>query len=166
MARCQNYGTSVGNIKYSVAYTMCCFSIFNSTMTMILNFCIAFIFSNFFMKLFGKCNIMFDLDVILILFLLKVTFFHFKISHIFCLLFVRLAKFFHTIFSAIQTMLIYIIKCPSSLYWIFTRNMFSYFCCWIFFWVIFTVIYFFNEMLNVRINYIPYFMQFHVLIKF
>ena len=149
---------------------MCCFSIFNSTMTMILNFCIAFIFSNFFMNLFGKCNIMFDLDVILILFLLKVTFFHFKISHIFCLLFVRLAKFFHTIFSAIQTMLIYIIKCPSSLYWIFTRNMFSYFfffcCCWRFFWVACTSIYFLNLTFKVTINNVRSFIYLHILSKF
>ena len=58
---------------------MSCASNFASIMVMISNFSIIFTFCNFFYESFScKCKILFHLDVILVLFLLTVTFYFSK----------------------------------------------------------------------------------------
>lgn len=77
---------------------------------------------------FYKCNILLHLSVILVLFLLMEHFPLSKIDYICWILSQINTKRFYTIFSNVQTMLIfYIIKHPYSWHWIFTRNMFPYF---------------------------------------
>ena len=63
---------------------MWCISIFPSVMAMLSNFPIIYTFREFFLRFFfHKYNILLRLDVILILLLLTVAFFLFKINYIF-----------------------------------------------------------------------------------
>ena len=103
---------------------MCCVSIFTCIMTMISNFLVVYIFRELFQDFFfHKYNIILHLDLILILLLLMVTFFVFKIIH--------------TIIFKIKSMFVFsMIKCPNFWHWIPTRKMSAYFCCWRLFWII------------------------------
>ena len=71
-----------------------------------------------------------------------VTFLSFQ-NYIFGILSSRTTKYIVTTFSTIETMFIsYMTQCPSTSHWISTKIIFSRFCCWRFFWIVFTVTYF------------------------
>ena len=59
----------------------------------------------------------------------------------------------------------YTIKWPKSWHWTSSRNMFTYFHSWKFFWIIFTVINFFNQRFKTYLNHTWCFIWLRILVK-
>ena len=78
-------------------------------------------------------------------FLFNSNIFFFKKFKYICSMFSQeTVKLFHTIFTPVEAMLVfYLIKYLHSWHWIFAGNVFSYFCCWLYFQIFCTSIYFF-----------------------
>ena len=132
-----------------MTYTTCCASIFNCVITMISDFSIIFrIF-------FRKYNIHLHLDMILILLLWTVTVFSFQNQLYFLRVLLKKYKTFSpNLVHDIQSMFLSVIKSLNFWHLISARNMLTYFCCWSFFWVICTSIYFFiRDSMSAKIIY-------------
>ena len=139
-------------------------SAFTCIITMVFNFTIVFIISVFMFKpFFANMTV----NLIKIWFVLLVClwypFLFFNVSYLQCVLPYGFAKLFMQ-FSPLYTscffsmsfvyimLIFYVIKCPYRRHWMPTGNMFTYFCCYWFFRIIFRSFYFFNQRLKICIN--------------
>ena len=100
----KNYTDFIGHIKFWITNAMCCTSIFFCIMTMISNFPIIYTIGEPFLRFFfHNCNILLNLDVILVLLLLVVIFFSFRGQFYFLHVLLKIRKTFsYSIFHEIK----------------------------------------------------------------
>ena len=140
-------------------------SAFIYIMKMISNFPIIYISETIFYEI--AYSILLHLRVILTLCLLTVTFFSFQNQLFFLCVLLKIHKTFSCYFFLdTKYACFYMVKLPDCWHWISSRNIFSNFCCWRFFWIVCAAIYFFNLTFKVSVNNIRYFIWFHIWFKF
>ena len=131
----KNYRDFIRHVKFQITNAVCWTSLFTCIMAMISNFLIIYNPREFFYEIFSANIAYFSIFAFNSLFVSDNIFFFLNPIILVACFFKGSQNFFHTI---------YMVKSPNCWHWISARNMFTYFYCWGFLWVVCASFYSFN----------------------